>query len=466
MSKDQQASIEGNIEETIVALTALYPEQVSRNAYTIDQHASGESWHLPQRPDAVVYARSTEEVSQIVKICATHGCPIVAFGAGSCIEGQVQAVAGGISLDTSEMDQVIAVNPEDMDCQVQCGAICQNLNEYLRDIGLFFPIDIGAHATIGGMAATRASGTMTVRYGTMKDLVLSMTVVMADGSIVKTGSRARKSSAGYDLTRLLIGSEGTLGIITELNLRLFGLPETAQVCMCSFDSIDAATNMVVEALQYGLCINRIELADALQMQAINAYSDSHLDEKATLFIDLAGAQVSVEHDLEEIRELAQSHNASTCEVSTDMESYQHLWKIRHSALFAAWALRPGTKGLSTDVCVPLSNLPTCIGDIQVKIAETDVVAPLVGHVGDGNFHLVLLFDPDQAEEVEQVQRLASELSHLAISLDGTCTGEHGVGLGKQAYLDTEMPGAVPVMRAIKLALDPQNLLNPGKIFAL
>lgn len=429
-----------------------------------EHHGSGELHLPPQWPDAVIMATSTEDIADVLRAAHTHGVPVIPFGAGSSLEGQIHAPRGGISIDMSGMDRIIAVNPEDMDCTVACGVTRQALNEHLRDTGLFFPVDLGAHATLGGMAATRASGTTTVRYGSMRDLVLGLTVVMPDGQIIKTGGRARKSSAGYDLTRLMIGSEGTLGIITELTLRLFGIPEAAQSAMCSFASIEEATETVVTALQCGLSLNRIELADAVQMRAINAYSGTDLPEHPTLWIELTGSEAAVTHDMGVLRDLAEG--ALRFDGADTAEAASKLWRIRHDALYAARALRPGIKGISTDVCVPVSQLPACISGIMEVIATTSIIAPLVGHVGDGNFHLVLLYDPADADEVREAQHINSSLIAMALAMGGTCTGEHGVGLGKKAYLDAEHGPALDVMRRIKRALDPGGIMNPGKIFDL
>jgi D-lactate dehydrogenase (cytochrome) len=411
-------------------------------------------------------AQSTAEVSEVLKLCHAHGVPVVPFGAGSSMEGQVNAPQGGISLDLSGMDRILTVNAEDMDCTVQCGVIRQRLNEDLRASGLFFPVDLGAHATLGGMAATRASGTTTVRYGSMRELVLGLTVVLPDGRIVKTGGRARKSSAGYDLTHLFVGAEGTLGVITELTLRLAGIPEANSTLMCSFDDIASATAAVVTALQFGLCLNRIELADALQMAAINTYGKSDLPEAPTLWIELAGSEATVTHDAAVLQDLVQDAGATRMDHARDAEAAAALWRIRHSALYAARALRPGIKGLSTDVCVPVSTLPACIEGIGKVVETTSLKAPLIGHVGDGNFHMVLLFDPENPEETAEGRRINAALIELAMSLDGTCTGEHGVGLGKKAYMEAEHGTALELMRELKRCIDPANIMNPGKIFDL
>ena len=446
------------------ALQLQFADRLVTSDAVREHHGSGESHLPPAWPDAVVMVNSTQEVSDVLIACTKHGVPVIPFGAGSSIEGQIHAPLGGICIDLSAMAQIVSVQDEDMDCTVQCGVTRQALNEHLRATGLFFPVDLGAHATLGGMAATRASGTTTVRYGSMRDLVLGMTVVMPDGEIIKTGGRARKSSAGYDLTRLMIGSEGTLGIITELTLRLFGIPETSQTAMCSFNTIEDATQTVVIALQCGLALNRIELADGLQMQAINRYSKTSLPERPTLWIELTGSAATVQNDIVVLEGLAET--ALRFEHAQTAEAAAKLWRIRHDALYASRALRPGIKGISTDVCVPISKLPACISAILGVVATTDIQAPLVGHVGDGNFHLVLLYDPENEVEAKQAYQINSSLIEMAIEMGGTSTGEHGVGLGKKAYLPNEHGPALGVMRRIKRALDPDNIMNPGKIFDL
>ncbi|MCB1526701.1 MAG: FAD-binding protein [Hyphomicrobiaceae bacterium] len=445
-------------------LCLQFGERVLTSEIAREQHGSGESHLPPAWPDAVVLVKSTKEVSDVLAACTQYGVPAIPFGAGSSIEGQIHAPHGGISIDLSAMDAIVAVEADDMDCTVQCGVTRQALNEHLRATGLFFPVDLGAHATLGGMAATRASGTTTVRYGTMRDLVLGLTVVMPNGEIIKTGGRARKSSAGYDLTRLLIGSEGTLGIITELTLRLFGIPEAAQTAMCSFNTLEEATQTVVSALQCGLALNRIELADALQMKAINQYSNSELPEFPTIWIEITGSPATVRNDMDVFESLAEA--ARRFDRAESAEAASRLWRIRHDALYASRALRPGIKGISTDVCVPVSQLPACINAIQDVIASTSIQAPLVGHVGDGNFHLVLLYDPDNAKEAEEAHQINTHLVEMAIEMGGTCTGEHGVGMGKKAYMSKEHGAALDAMRQIKRALDPHNIMNPGKIFDL
>ena len=453
-----------SVQKALDALSASFDERLSTNEIVRAQHGSGESWLPAGRPDAVVTARSTQEVAEVLRVCNKHLVPVIPFGAGSSIEGQIHAHLGGISLDLADMNEIVSVNADDMDCVVQCGVVRQQLNEYLRERGLFFPVDLGAHATLGGMAATRASGTTTVRYGSMRDLVLGLTVVLPDGEVIRTGGRARKSAAGYDLTRLFIGSEGTLGVITELTLRLFGQPECAQSAMCSFASMQAATATVVDALRYGLCLNRIELADSVQMNAINRHTQSELVEKPTLFLELTGSKPGVEHDLAVLEELIQDNGALAFERAQTQEQTNRIWRIRHSALYASRALRPGIKGISTDVCVPVSRLPECIAGIQKVIGTTSIVAPLIGHVGDGNFHLVLLFDPDDVKETQEAQFINKTLVEMALQMGGTSTGEHGVGLGKKDYLEAEHGGALGLMRRLKLSIDPNNIMNPGKMF--
>ncbi len=461
-----QKNVAQGTDAAIATLMARFGPRLLTGRAAREQHGSGESWLPATLPDAVVMAQSTEDAAFVLAACTAHRVPVIPFGAGSSIEGQIHAPRGGISLDLSGMDRILAVESADMDCTVECGVTRQRLNEDLRATGLFFPVDLGAHATLGGMAATRASGTTTVRYGSMRDLVMGLTVVLPDGQIVKTGGRARKSAAGYDLTRLFIGSEGTLGVITELTLRLHGQPAARQSLMASFPRLENATETVVAALQSNLGLNRIELADALQMTAINRYAKSDLPETPTLWVELAGSEPAVTHDLALFEELASYHGASRIERARNAEDAARLWRIRHDALFAARALRPGVKGISTDVCVPVSRLPDCIREIQTVIAVAGIQAPLVGHVGDGNFHLVLLFDPADAAETAAARRISETLVTLAQAMGGTATGEHGVGLGKKAYMEAEHGPALDLMRRIKRAVDPLNIMNPAKIFDL
>lgn len=446
-------------------LDTRFPGRIDRSPALREQHGLGDSWHPTMPPDAVLMAESTGEVSAALAICHRHALPVVPFGAGSCIEGQVQAVRGGLSLDLSKMTRILQVSPGDMHCRVEAGLTRQALNEELRATGLFFPIDVGAHATLGGLASTNASGTITVRHGTMRNLVLGLTVVLPDGEIIHTGGPARKSSSGYDLTRLFVGAEGTLGVITELTLRLAGIPEAARAALYSFDTVDAATATVVEAMQCGLCLNRIELLDALQMTAINAFNHTAHPEKPTLMIDMAGSLAQVEADLATFGDLAEARGAQVHPADTP-EAYNALWKLRHSALYAARALRPGCKSLSTDVCVPVTRLPEVIAGIQAALRAEGILAPLHGHVGDGNFHLVMLFDPESESEREKVRALHERLIGMALAAEGTITGEHGVGLGKKPYMEAEHGAGLSLMRRLKQAVDPRNIMNPGKIFDL
>ena len=404
-----------------------------------------------------------EEVSDIVKVCAAHKVPIIAFGTGTSLEGHVNAPAGGICIDLMQMDEVLEVNADDLDCRVQPGVTREALNTYLRDKGLFFPIDPGANASLGGMTATRASGTNAVRYGTMKDNVLSVEVVMADGEIIRTASRARKSSAGYDLTRLMVGSEGTLGLITEVTLKLQGIPEAISGVRCSFPSIEAASRAVMATIQYGLPVARIELLDALVVKALNNYSKLTLPETPLLLLEFHGSDASVLEQAETFGMLAQEEGGTGYEATASAEERTKLWQARHDAYWAMLALRPGCNAVATDVCVPISRLADAVGAANDKAKELGLIAPVVGHAGDGNFHASLLIDMDDPQEVAKAAGYVSWLNEMAISMDGTCTGEHGIGQGKQAYLRKELGGAVDVMASIKKALDPDNIMNPGKI---
>lgn len=427
------------------------------------QHGHTTTWIRNQPPDGVVFARSTQEVSDIVKTCASYKVPIIPFGTGTSLEGHVNAPAGGISIDLSEMNKVLEVNSEDLDCRVQPGVTREALNTHLRDQGLFFPIDPGANASLGGMTATRASGTNAVRYGTMKDNVLSVEAVMADGSIIRTASRARKSSAGYDLTRLMVGSEGTLGIITEITLRLYGIPEQISSASCSFPSVDAACQTVMAVIQYGVPVARIELLDEMVVKAVNAYSKLTLPETPLLLLEFHGTEAGVAEQVEIFGSIAGEFGAENYQSAKTVEERNKLWQARHDGYWAVSALRPGAKGLATDVCVPISRLAGAVVASEQKAKELELLAPVVGHAGDGNFHASVLVDMDDGDEVRRAEEFVSWLNDLAISMDGTCTGEHGIGQGKQPYLLKELGGAVDVMASIKRALDPDNILNPGKI---
>jgi D-lactate dehydrogenase (cytochrome) len=428
------------------------------------QHAHTTTWLKAQPPDAVIFPEGTAEVQEVVRICAAHGVPIVPFGTGTSLEGHVNAPAGGVSLDFSRMDRILSVHAEDMDAVVQPGVTRKALNTHLRDTGLFFPVDPGADASLGGMAATRASGTNAVRYGTMKDNVLALKAVLPSGEVLTTGARARKSSAGYDLARLIVGSEGTLGIITELTLKLQGIPEAISAATCSFGTVAAACDAVIATIQYGLPVARIELLDALTVKAVNAHSKLSLPETPLLLLEFHGTEAGVAEQAEAFGDIAGEFGGTGFAFTTLEEERNRLWQARHDAYCASLALRPGCKGISTDVCVPVSRLAECVTAAQEKTAEMGFVAPVVGHVGDGNFHVLLLIDMEDSAEVARAERFVGWLNELAISMEGTCTGEHGIGQGKAAYLEAELgPAAMAVMAAIKRGIDPGNILNPGKL---
>ena len=427
------------------------------------QHAHTTSYIPNQAPDGVVFAHSTEEVQEIVRACAEHRVPVIPFGTGTSLEGQVNAPGGGISVDLMQMNRILAVNPEDLDCTIEPGVTREALNTHLRDTGLFFPIDPGANASLGGMAATRASGTNAVRYGTMRDNVLALTAVMADGRAITTAHRAKKTSAGYDLTRLLIGSEGTLGIITSLTLKLYGIPQAISGGVCPFPSLEAACNAVIATIQMGIPVARIELVNALQMRAMINYSQLDYPESPCLFVEFHGSDAGVAEQAESFGEIATEFGGGPFLWTKVAEERAKLWKARHNAYFASLTLRPGTKGLSTDVCVPISRLAECITETEADIERMGLIAPIVGHVGDGNFHTMPLIDTDNPEEIALCEEFVSRLNLRAIAMDGTCTGEHGIGQGKVAFLERELGGSVDVMRTIKTALDPLNIMNPGKI---
>ena len=450
-------------DDLLSELRGIVEQRLSTSEAIREQHGHDESYHLGHPPGAVVFAHSTEEVSAVVKACAARGVPVIPFGAGTSLEGHVAALHGGVCIDLSQMDAVIQVNAEDMDVTVQPGVRRKQLNEYLRDTGLFFPIDPGADASLGGMTATRASGTNAVRYGTMRENVLALTVVMADGRIIRTARRARKSAAGYDLTRLFVGSEGTLGVITEITLRLYGIPEAVSAAVASFPDLEAAVNTVILTIQSGIPVARVELLDDVQMDAVNRYSDLDYPVQSTLFFEFHGTPSGVEEQSAMVQDIAKEFGAADFQWTTKAEERTKLWQARHDAYYAGLALRPGSKGMATDVCVPLSRLVECIVETRKDIDQSGLIAPIVGHVGDGNFHLVLLMDPDDTDEIARIKALNERMIMRAIAMDGTCTGEHGVGSGKIDFLVAEHGEAVSVMRAMKMALDPDNIMNPGKI---
>jgi D-lactate dehydrogenase (cytochrome) len=447
----------------LASLHQLLGDRLSTSAAICAQHGRDESYHPAHAPDAVAFARTGEEVAAIVRLCAEFKTPVIAFGTGTSLEGHVAALKGGICLDLSQMNHILSVNPEDLDATVQAGVTRKQLNEYLRDTGLFFPIDPGADASLGGMAATRASGTNAVRYGTMRENVLSLSVVLADGRVIRTARRARKSAAGYDLTRLFVGSEGTLGIITELTVRLYGIPEAISAAVCTFPTLEDAVDTVIETIQSGVPVARIELLDEAQIAAINKYSK--LDHKIapTLFFEFHGSVAGVGEQSGTVKAIAGEHGGHDFHWSTSAEERSKLWRARHDAYYAALASRPGSKGWATDVCVPISRLAECIRETKNDLARSSVPSALVGHVGDGNFHLVFMIDPDRPEEIAEASRLNDRMVARALAMDGTSTGEHGVGYGKMDFLVAEHGEAVTVMGTIKRALDPDNILNPGKI---
>ena len=451
-------------EPLIERLRAILGERVSTSSSVLEQHGRGESWHPAQEPDAVCFVQSTEEVANIVKLCAETATPVIAFGTGTSLEGQVQAVKGGICIDLSQMNQVLEVGNEDMDCRVQAGVTRRQLNQYLRDTGLFFPIDPGADTSIGGMAATRASGTNAVRYGTMRENVLGLTVVTANGEIIKTGTRARKSAAGYDLTRLFVGSEGTLGIITELSLRLYGLAEAISAAIVNFPDVRSAAEATIQTIQMGIPIARIEIVDSAYIKAINAYSKTDYPELDTLFLEFHGTRSGVAEQVQLFNEISQDFGATGFQWAEQEEDRNRLWRARHDAYYAGLAVHPGYRGYVTDICVPISRLADCIAETQADIASSGLFAPIIGHVGDGNFHSTMFIDPDDDTMLAKALELDHRMVQRALAMGGTCTGEHGIGIGKLKHMRNEHgDGAVDVMKAIKAALDPQNIMNPGKI---
>jgi D-lactate dehydrogenase (cytochrome) len=451
----------------ISILRQRFADRVQTGEAIRRQHSNTVTWHESQLPDAVVWPETTAEVAEIVAIASTHAIPIIAFGAGPSLEGQVNAPVGGFSLDFQRMNRILEVNEQDLDARVEAGVSRKQLNDHLRDLGLFFPVDPGAEdATIGGMSATRASGTTAVKYGTMRENVLSVTAVMADGKIVKTAQRARKSSAGYDLTRLLVGSEGTLGITTALTLRLFGIPETILAAICPFQTLEGACRAVTQAMQLALGLARIELLDAMQIRAVNSYSKLSLAEMPTLFLEFHGTRQATMEQIEMFKELAAAEGGGAFEWAERQEDRSRLWQARHDVYWANLALRPGKTGFATDVCVPLSRLADCVGETHADIEAAGLIAPIVGHVGDGNFHVMPLLDMADSGEIDRVEKFNERLVRRALAMGGTCTGEHGVGSGKMKFMELEHGPGIAVMAAIKKALDPDNILNPGKIIAL
>jgi D-lactate dehydrogenase (cytochrome) len=462
-TKDERKSRDA----VIAALAAQFGNRLVTSQAVREQHANTTTWIANEPPDAVVFPQTTEDVAQIVRLCAAERVPVIPFGTGSSLEGQINAPRGGISLDFRDMNRVLAVHAEDLDCVIEPGITRKQLNEHLRDQGVFFPIDPGADASLGGMAATRCSGTNAVRYGTMKDNVLALKVVLANGEVMSTARRAKKSSAGYDLTRLMVGSEGTLGVITELTLRLSGIPEAVSSGVCPFPSVDAACNATILTIQSGIPVARIELLDAMQVRACNLYSKLTLPETPLLFVEFHGSDASVAEQAQRFGEIAQDLGGGPFDWATRPEDRTRLWQARHDAYWAVRGLRPGAQAVASDVCVPISRLAECVTETQHDVAATGLLAPVVGHVGDGNFHLSLMVDLNDDDEVKRAQGLLERLVERALAMDGTCTGEHGVGQGKMKYLLAEHgEPALAAMRALKRALDPLDIMNPGKIVDL
>jgi D-lactate dehydrogenase (cytochrome) len=455
------------IDAAVAVLAAKFGNLLVTSRAVCEQHGNTTTWIANEPPDAVVFPQSTIDVQDIVRICAAHGVPVIPFGTGTSLEGHVNAPFGGVSIDFRDMNNVLAVNAADLDCVVEPGITRKQLNEHLRDQGLFFPLDPGADASLGGMAATRCSGTNAVRYGTMKDNVLALKAVLANGELITTARRAKKSSAGYDLTRLLVGSEGTLGVITELTLKLAGIPEAISAGHCRFPSVEAACNAAIATIQSGIPVARIELMDELQVKATNLYSKLSLPEAPMLFVEFHGSPAGVAEQSERFAEIARDLGAGPFEWAMQSEDRTRLWQARHDAYWAGRGLRPGAQAVATDVCVPISRLAECVTETQRDVATHGLLAPILGHVGDGNFHLTLLVDMADVDDVTAAKMVCERVVERALAMDGTCTGEHGVGQGKMKYLARELgETTLQAMAAIKRALDPQNIMNPGKIVSM
>jgi D-lactate dehydrogenase (cytochrome) len=447
-------------------LRAMLGDRVTQAASVREHHSHGESWHAAAPPDAVVFPESTDDVARVVAACAAARVPVIPFGMGSSLEGHVNAVHGGVSIDLSRMQRVLRLSAEDLDVTVEAGLTHRRLNDHLKNTGLMFSVDPGADATIGGMAATRASGTTAVRYGTMRENVLALTVVLADGRVIHTGSRARKSSSGYDLTRLFVGSEGTLGVMTEITVRLHGRPEALAAAVCPFRTMQGAAATVITTIQLGIPVARIEIIDEPQLELLNRYSKTDYPIAPTLFFEFHGiSERAVHEQAEAVQEIARENGATAFTWASTPEARATLWQARHHVLYATMASRPGAKPWTSDVCVPISRLSECILETQDDLRRHQIVAPLVGHAGDGNFHLIFMLNPDDAAELEIVKAANQRLVERALRCGGTCTGEHGVGLGKLRYLRDEHGESLETMRAIKRALDPLDIMNPGKLVA-
>ena len=455
-----------SIAQAIAEIREVVGDRLSTAQAVRDSHGKDQTWNPGAPPDAVAFVQSTEEVQKIVAICGKYNTPVIPFGTGTSLEGHFTAPFGGISIDLSAMNRILEVNAADLDCRVEAGVTRKQLNTHLRDQGLFFPVDPGADASLGGMAATRASGTNAVRYGTMRDNVLNVTAVMANAQIIRTGSRAKKSSAGYDLTRLMVGSEGTLGVITEVALKLYGIPESIVAAVCPFPSVEACCNATITAIQMGIPVARIELVDAEHVKAFNAYSKLDLKVTPTLFLEFHGTEASAREQAESFAGIAEDLGGGPYSWATKEEDRQKLWQARHDAFWATKSLVPGKDAFATDVCVPISRLAECVSATQDDLAANGLYGPIVGHVGDGNFHVVLFCDRADPVEVKKVKVVYDRLIDRAIAMGGTSTGEHGIGSGKVAYLEKEHGTALAFMRDIKRALDPKNIMNPGKNAAI
>lgn len=447
----------------VAALTETLGDRVSTARSVRDHHGDDLSFHPGAIPDVVVFPRSTEEVQRVVSVCAGLGIPMIPFGAGTSLEGHVHALRGGVCIDLSQMNRIVRVSPEDLDATVEAGVTREQLNHHLRGDGLLFPVDPGANASLGGMASTRASGTNAVRYGTMRDNVIALRVVTPGGEVIDTARRARKSAAGYDLTRLLVGAEGTLGVITEVTVRLHGIPEHISAAVCAFEALAGAVDAVIEIIQLGVPVARVELLDPLQVDACNRHSGLDNPVAPTLFFEFHGSERSVAEQVETVEQITAEHGGQGFRWASDHMGRDRLWKARHDAYWAGLALRPGCKAMTTDVCVPISRLTECLTQTHADLEASGLFGPIVGHVGDGNFHVLLLLDPEDPTELQRAEAFHSRLVQRALSHDGTCTGEHGVGCGKIDFVEQELPGAVALMRTIKQALDPAGLMNPGKV---
>ncbi len=459
-------SLKNSTTHAVAEIREALGDRLSTAQAVRDQHGKDQTWNPGAPPDAVAFVHNTDEVQKVVAICAKYGTPVIPYGTGTSLEGHFTAPFGGVSIDLSAMNNILEVNAADLDARVQAGVTRKQLNSHLRDQGLFFPVDPGADASLGGMAATRASGTNAVRYGTMRENVLNVTAVMANGEIIRTGSRAKKSSAGYDLTRLLVGSEGTLGVITEVALKLYGIPESIVSAVCPFPSVEACCNATITAIQMGLPIARIELVDEEHVKAFNAYSKIDLQVKPTLFLEFHGTTASAQEQAETFAAIAEDLDGGPYRWATKEEDRQKLWQARHDAFWATKSLVPGKDAFATDVCVPISRLAECVTETQADLAANNLYGPIVGHVGDGNFHVVMFCDRADPAEVRRVKEVYGRMIDRAIAMGGTCTGEHGIGSGKVAYLEKEHGPALAFMRDIKRALDPRNIMNPGKNAAI